>query len=495
MLKLYPGDVVAFKTWEQMEKEFGLKESGAIACACTFTPAMEEAIDRNRDYIVESVEEPAGGNAKWNYVFLKDFNPRYIASSDMLVLKNADIIPLFDEDVKARMSPVKTEGRFPCTNDDVEALFYGFSLPLKDEEYLNGIKYAAYGYDLVPVKISFNVGGDAFIRFSKVDKLTEEGHFFCRTHKFIIDKTTNGYDIYYVEWSNEIIIETYFRLAKEEKVPVVLDPEKGIFQYLEDCNAYLDEAREFLQEAKRRKDLKAACDAMKGRRKQNLIHRIDNVKEKIERKTDEIRRLSLDVRQLNKDLLFFENTSSETDDFCQMIMTSENIKNVIVSGNDISITVTQPLLFWEDEDFEDNKDGITFRSLSADQRKLLCDIFENRTIELLIEQQFSMNIDTAKIRSCRDYVSEGLGIPNPHHYYFDCWGDNGYHINKALASGDLVTALNQAIAATASFALSDGSVWSKFIESELREFPDYKCLKDTATGEIMTIEEYSEREK
>lgn len=495
MLKLYPGDVVAFKTWDQMEKEFGLKENGAIACACTFTPVMEKTIDRTRDYIVESVEEPTGGSARWSYVFLKDFNSQYIASSDMLVLKNGDVIPLFEEDVKLRMSPIKTEGRFPCTNDNVEALFYGFALPLKDEAYLNTARYGAYGANPASVKMSFNVGGEAFIRFSKVDTINKEGHYFCRTHNFIIDKTTSGYVVYYTEWSNEIIIEVYYRLAKEEKVPVILDPEKGISQYLKDCDVYLDEAKEFLREAKRRKDLKAACDAVKTRRKQAMIDRIEDVKDLIERKTDEIRRLSLDVRQLSKDLLFFENTSSETDDFCQMITTSENIKNVVVSGNDISITVTQPLLFWEDEDFEDNKDGDTFLDISEEKQKLLCDIFENRSIELLIEQQFVMNIETAKIRSTRDYVSNNAGIPNPHHYYFNCWGDNEYHISKAIASGDLVTALSQAIAATASFALSDGTVWGKFINTELREFSDYCCLKDTTTGEIMTIEEYLEREE
>lgn len=41
-MKFKIGDRVKFKTWEQMEKEFGLRKSGCIDCNSTFVYDMKD---------------------------------------------------------------------------------------------------------------------------------------------------------------------------------------------------------------------------------------------------------------------------------------------------------------------------------------------------------------------------------------------------------------------------------------------------------------------
>ena len=57
-MKYKVGDKIKIKTWEAMEKEFGLSHSQNIACLCSFTPDMEDmlkALGTNRMLTIDSI--------------------------------------------------------------------------------------------------------------------------------------------------------------------------------------------------------------------------------------------------------------------------------------------------------------------------------------------------------------------------------------------------------------------------------------------------------
>jgi hypothetical protein len=60
--------LVKIKTWDQMEKEFGLTGSGSINCTIVFTEEMEEDLPKNRIIVLE--------NDEWRYIS-KTYDKRY----------------------------------------------------------------------------------------------------------------------------------------------------------------------------------------------------------------------------------------------------------------------------------------------------------------------------------------------------------------------------------------------------------------------------------
>lgn len=76
------GDIVAFRTWEDMEKEFGICD-GSIDCRFSFTEEMDEEIPREYEFMITEIT--ASGN-----VYGHGFD-EYSVSIDMLK-------PVIDED-------------------------------------------------------------------------------------------------------------------------------------------------------------------------------------------------------------------------------------------------------------------------------------------------------------------------------------------------------------------------------------------------------------
>lgn len=78
-MKFNIGDKVTFKTWEDMEKQYGLRPiSGSIDCDAAFTKDMEKNIDKSIIYTI------IGFNS-WNNNRV-NISPEvpYIISTDML---------------------------------------------------------------------------------------------------------------------------------------------------------------------------------------------------------------------------------------------------------------------------------------------------------------------------------------------------------------------------------------------------------------------------
>lgn len=504
-LILQKGDCVTFKTKEAMIAEYGVNERGYIQCAGTFPDKMWEMVDTTAEYIVEDVNYDYDDDEdnQAGIIFLEGMEEcPFLFTSDMFVLKDFEENPLFPGFELKKPLHVSVNGRFSSVNDHVKALFESLTLPLADKSYLETDKYQRHAGSNITWQVSLKRSGDIYhelgnglykVTFMKVKELKEsDNYLFKKEDNYVIFRCNANYVVTYLEWNNDIVFDAYYAIAEIEGAPIVYQPGTSVEEYLDACDAYAEDARVFLEAAKRERDLEIVCESLKQKQKQRLENQITDFRNQIERYNENIRQTSLLKREAEKNLLYFEHTYKETDEFCQLILTAKNIDKVYIDGNYINITVTQPLMFWEDEQYEDNKNGSTYRNADKWKRDLLDKIFEDKEIELILHQTFCFHTSEARVETNQGYVGT-KGIPNPHHFYFNCWGDNKSPIQEAIAEGDYATALNQAIAATAAFNLGDGTVWGKFIQVELRDMQETECLKIKETGEIISIKEFRKR--
>lgn len=182
----------------------------------------------------------------------------------------------------------------------------------------------------------------------------------------------------------------------------------------------------------------------------------------------------------------------------------ENITGLKAEHGTIAIAYKTPLVFFEPDAlqryFDSTRPNVVNEAPNWVQQ-LLKDVFINKTKQLLIETGARIYIERPQIEyrnpaSIRTDVyapSEFSGIPNPHHHYYNCWGDNKPNIIRALTEHDYVLAITQVFAAMGGLNLTDTPVMEKFIQRELREYKETPCIKDVATGEVITVQEFERR--
>ena len=182
----------------------------------------------------------------------------------------------------------------------------------------------------------------------------------------------------------------------------------------------------------------------------------------------------------------------------------ENITGLKAEQGTIQIAYKTPLVFFEPEAlqryFDSARPNVVNEAPNWVQQ-LLKDIFINKTKQLLIETGAIIYIERphidyrspATIRTDVYAPSEFSGIPNPHHHYYNCWGDNKPNIIRALTEHDYVLAITQVFAAMGGLNLIDTPVMEKFIQRELREYKETPCIKDVTTDEVITIQEFERR--
>jgi hypothetical protein len=180
----------------------------------------------------------------------------------------------------------------------------------------------------------------------------------------------------------------------------------------------------------------------------------------------------------------------------------KNITYLNVENDTITVVYTTPLSFWETKYYDAYVKSTrpnVINAMMPVHQALFKEIFKDKTIQLLIESGIKINLHTSGIQyadagSYRNVNTTMLkGIPNPHHYYFNCWGDNKPVIMRALKNNDYVQAFTQAFAAIGGINLTDSAVMGRLCSNALDAYAQTPCLKYKATGEIITIKEYERR--
>lgn len=215
--------------------------------------------------------------------------------------------------------------------------------------------------------------------------------------------------------------------------------------------------------------------------------------------TVRLKELYTTLHNKQKELVLLQNVDpASIKDIADMFPSVQvlNVSRMDVSMN-IVLKIITPLVHFVADDLKAIKKGgrvSEYNELSDALKALLDAIFIDKTIRLTIEQDITfVDLFTDNVRPTKynERITATKGIPNPHHQRYNCWGDYGIPITKALKQLDIYGAVMLVKNAVAGINLLDAPVFREFIKyiRELR----VPCLTVIETNETITISEYCKR--
>ena len=270
---------------------------------------------------------------------------------------------------------------------------------------------------------------------------------------------------------------------------------------------YYKEYKEYKINKQREEALEAMCKAMVVDRSNEFRNRIDEIQHNIDMLFAKISEYSESLDKAKGEFLLYtlENEEDKGEELRNFIAScGDKISHIRFSNNKLYLVYRTSLIYFEPEMleryFESTRDNCVNTAYSAKQQ-LLKDIFINQTYELLIESGACLNLGnnsvcwTDPINLLPNGYDAMVGIPNPHHIYYNCWGDNQSNIVRALRDKDYITAILTTFAAISGLNIADSAVIEKFVRQELENtaFRNIRCLKNKETGELININQYIRR--
>lgn len=139
---------------------------------------------------------------------------------------------------------------------------------------------------------------------------------------------------------------------------------------------------------------------------------------------------------------------------------------------------------------------ISQRSPKAVQ-KLFKLLFIDEKAVLIFDEEIKIDFNRATITAREGYINHGNDLsqvlPNPHHYYYNCWGSYEATIVQLIREYNLENLFYQIKAAVGSLNFYDGAVIDRFISHLNYLFEDYnpKCIlwPTENNNELHTAEE------
>ena len=268
----------------------------------------------------------------------------------------------------------------------------------------------------------------------------------------------------------------------------------------------------YYAEYKSKTDARRRAKALEELSKTMVVDRTNEFRTRITQLEHNIASHFVDINELNDELnkvkgeyLLYtltdqEDKSEELKAFFESC--GDKIAYINFNENRLYIVYRTALIYYEPDMlrryFESNR-GNCVTNAPMHIQQLLKDVFLDNKYTLLIETGACLDVRNNRIQfadptSLMNKSRETLaGLLNPHHYYYNCWGDNQSLIVRALMDKDYIKAILTAFAAMSGLNISDTAVMEKLIREEFVYFPDTPCLKNNETGEIITINQYKRR--
>lgn len=271
-----------------------------------------------------------------------------------------------------------------------------------------------------------------------------------------------------------------------------------ITEYYAEYKAHADERR--LNEA-----LEKLSTSMMVDRTNEFKNRMNQLNNTIQDLFNQISRYTEDLNKVKGEYLLYnlESDSSKSEELKAFIKSCmNNISYINFSDDCLYLTYKTKLIFFEPDLLQRYFDSTRTNCVTnapAYLQQLLKDIFINKKYDLLIESGMRLNTRRNSVTfvepiNVRNISGRDLyGIPNPHHKYYDCWGDNGPNIVQALIDKNYIAAITTCFAAISGLNISDTAVIEKLVHDELRYYATTPCLKDKDTGEVINIDTYQRR--
>lgn len=384
------------------------------------------------------------------------------------------------------------------------------SAEFTDNEDFDITDYASPKHDSITLFIKQNEQSYQLIRNAYTEKVeiqeeyeTSENTGWFRTEKGIVLIFNCLKPDELMHWLYELLTARYGEnefalLLKEKRYEEAFDAYEKYLAAWNTRKQYLQKIQDISETVK-----SLANSVLKTTKDQESDLKID-----IENIQDKLRQLYKQLREKQLIIIGLQNGNVGEMNALQVFLEGMGERLISVKideDNNFEIQLQQELLFYDEE---------IYRSchLRESQRNncrtpwvfdMLDDIVLNKKLDLYLEE--TVRIDSNANLYCRQKDNSSyrrrvkLGIPNPHHYYYNCWGDNASLITKAYHSANYVIMINQVISAVGGINFADGAVVSKFLRqlddlanSNDSSFSYNPCLCDKETGRRFTIKEYPE---
>ena len=486
-IKFRVGDKVKFKSWQEMEEEFGLDKDGDIDNFLAFTSEMENGLDKERVYTISKIDG--------FIVDLKE-NDEYCYSTDMFHLVQSDdkVTELYrDIKVLSKYLGMSRNTVNVSLNNSVLDNIYRIFLEILFIDEVNFYTSA----------IRFNES----ITLNEVRSAMECNSFENKKAVYFYNSEEIVEDI--TEYANVLITKDDENDPETlKKVLNFLSPDSPYKDLLLKADfsalaAILDEKERTFEEEERKRKNKNAVEELTEKFQKAAIAKAEDNVSAIKRSLNDLKgqyhtALVL-LNEKQKELLWatYSQSSEELNDFASILNRDETLYRIETdSCLRVYFRIIQPLLFVDSESYElYRKKGIIRENCDYHKTSLrIIDAIFRREVTLIIDQSFCFDVNNFRCKSDVGLGDGEFGVPNPHIKRYDCWGDNYPRIIRALEDLDYVTAYSQAKSAIAGLNIDDGAVMSEFYKylSYKGRYTKIKCIKIPETGELMTIGEAEE---
>lgn len=153
------------------------------------------------------------------------------------------------------------------------------------------------------------------------------------------------------------------------------------------------------------------------------------------------------------------------------------------SNGTISYRCSAPLLSYDKDAAQIVYNKRVIPNFSVAMQKLFKLLFLEEKVILMFDQSIDIRLNrgtfTAQSGCTNLFTSTDTSFPNPHHYYYNCWGSYGPIITKLINEYKLEELFYQVKAAMGSLNFSDPPVISKFLEllnDVVEEATNPKCF-------------------
>lgn len=268
-------------------------------------------------------------------------------------------------------------------------------------------------------------------------------------------------------------------------------------------NRYADIAR-LRQETRMVQAIENLTLALDSGELQRIENNIRDVEETIRQEYVRIDQMYTDLREFQAQyvLKLTEDASAAEEQLKTFLMSSRNHFRYIGYNTRIkqlSFVYETALIYFDQNAYDiyahSTRPNMVTNATPA-LRSLLDDIFVTHMIKMHFVSGVKLNMETGNICYLDPYSTDDTvvdGLSNPHHRHFNCFGDNVSQIRQAVRNKDYVSAILQAESAIAGINIADATVFRRFVENDLTHFTTIPCLEVAATGERITIEEYTRR--
>lgn len=228
-----------------------------------------------------------------------------------------------------------------------------------------------------------------------------------------------------------------------------------------------------------------------------LDQNITNLQQSIERYTEELQRLYANLSEAHYKKVSFKGGLVDFTPFFDFIEKSPEMCILRATTDSVTIRVDTVLKYFDVQHYnilKKNRSGYLYDS-SDFVNWLIQQLFETQRYVLKIQGVYKMAKNSAytngfEVRALQQpaFFTE---CPNPHLYFFNCWGQSKAAFFKAIAEQSYDVAALQLIAATQQLTLADSAVFIRFRrvlrgdESSISK-QNIRVI-DTQTNQVMSI--------